>query len=132
MANEWKWKAGPRMVVGFTAAAAQNKGTPCYMTSNVATVCADGGTVDLVAAEDTTSGSICQYIMPFCDVFEVKVATGTDLAEGAKVFCAATNTVDAGSASQVDSGTCINYDPASGGCALIAVVSRMLTPTIYS
>ena len=92
----------------------------------------DGGTVDLVAAEDATSGAVAQYILPDNDIFEVKVAVGTDLGEFDRVFAAASNTVDAGSASQVDAGFCVNYDPASGGCALISVTSALHMRTAYS
>lgn len=123
MANEWKWKRGPRITTRATAAAAMSKGQPCYISSNIATASADGGTVDLVAAEDIASAAIGTYIVPCGDVFEVK--TGADLGIFDRVFMGGSNVVDAGSSSQVDCGFVLDYNPASSGCALISVNSAL-------
>lgn len=130
MANEWKWKEGPRLTTRATAAAAQSKGAPCYISSNKATAAVDGGTVDLVAAEDVSSGAVGTYIIPTGDIFEVK--TAADLGIFDRVYVASNYTVDAGSAGTVDAGFVVDYNPASSGCALIAVMSRLHIPTTHA
>lgn len=130
MANEWKWKRGPGLTVRTTAASAQSKGAPCYLVNGEATVCADGGTVDLVAATDVSSGSVGTYYMPCGDIFEVK--TAADLAIFDRVFMAASYCVDAGAANQVCTGVVVDYNPASSGCALISVMSALNIPKNYS
>lgn len=132
MANEWKWKRGPHVTCRVTTADTVTKGEPVYISSNVATACADGGSVDLVAAEDISSGAVGLFIKPLGDIFEVKVATGTDLGEFARVYLAANYTVDAGAAGQTSQAHCVDYNPASGGCALISVMSALAHPLTYN
>jgi hypothetical protein len=70
-------------------------------------------------------------ILPVGDIFLVKAAVGTDFAYGAKAYMAASYTVDAGAAGQTSQATVVNYNPASGGCADIAVFSALLHPLTY-
>jgi len=130
MANEWKWKRGPGLTVQALAAGAHSKGQPCYLSSNEATACGDGNSVDLVAATDVSSGAMGTYYMPFNDVFEVK--TGADLGMFARVYMGASNVVDAGSAGNIACGVVVDYNPASSGCALIAVQSALSWPTTHA
>lgn len=130
MANEWKWKEGPRITVAATAATAYSKGTPCYFVSNEATVVADGGTVDLVAATDVTSGAVGQYIMPMGDIFEVH--TAADMNVGDRAYMAASYCVDAGSAGNVTYMSIVDYNPASSGSALISVMSALHGPKTHT
>ena len=132
MANPWKLKKGTPIVINVIAVAAIDKGSPAYFVAQAATQAADGGTVDIVMAADATAGQTDAIAwMPNGEVFEVKVATGTQLYNGDDVFLAASNTVDDGSLNQQRCGTMVDYNPGSGGCAQIAVWTAKATMRNY-
>ena len=136
MANPWTWIRGvsaqPQRVKVNNNSATKIKGEACVFTSHLAVAAADGGTVDLVMAQDCTANQTAvMAILPHGDEFLVRVATGTQLYVGDDVFMAATNTVDAGAANQTNCGIVIGFDPPSGGCALIAVWSAKQHPRNY-
>lgn len=132
MANEWTWLQGPKQMIAAPTETTIPKGAPCYLSSNLIVVCADGGTVDVVCDKDCVSGDTAvPCIVPNSDRFLVKVATGTDLAYGARVYMAANYTVDAGSSNNISQGWVCNYNPASGGCADICVTSALLNPLTF-
>ena len=128
-ANAWRHKQSPhdgppRLFFTRLDAVAKEKGDPCVIAGNLAVIAGDGDSVDLVIHQDADASStdvLC--IIPHGDIFEVRVATGTDLSDWADVFMAATRTVDAGAANQQSCGFVVNGNPDSGGCALIAVTS---------
>jgi len=132
MANEWTWLQGTKQMITAPTATTIPKGAPCYLSSNLIVVCADGGSVDVVCDKDCVSGDTAvPCILPTGDRFLVKVATGTDFAYGARAYMAADYTVDAGAAGQTSQAVVVNYNPASGGCADIAVMSALMQGLTY-
>jgi hypothetical protein len=132
MANEWTWLRGPKQVITCPTETTIAKGAPCYLSSNLIVVCADGGSVDVVCDKDCVSGDTAvPCIVPDGDIFLAKAAVGTDFAYGARAYMAASYTVDAGAAGQTAQAFICNYNPASGGCVDICVTSALRHPLTY-
>ena len=132
MANEWTWLKGPKQTITCPTETTIPKGAPCYLSSNLIVVCADGGSVDVVCDKDCVSGDTAvPCILPNADIFLAKAAVGTDFAYGARAYMAANYTLDAGAAGQTAQAVVVNYNPASGGCIDIAVKSALLNSLTY-
>lgn len=132
MANEWTWLRGPKIMTTCPTETTIPKGAPCYISSNLIVVCADGGTVDVVCDKDCVSGDTAvPCIIPNGDIFLAKAAAGTDFGIWDRAYMAASYTVDAGSAGNISQMNVVNYNPASGGCVDIAVFSAKLHPLTY-
>ena len=132
MANEWTYLRGPKLDVMCPTETTITRGTPCYISSNLLVASGDGNSVDVVCGKDCVSGDFVPCELPLGAVYLAKAAVGTDFAFGDQVFMAATSTVDAGSAGNCSTMHVINYNPASGGCLDISVMSALCAPKIHA
>lgn len=131
MANPWKHKRGPgKTVVVTNGGVAVSKGDPLKFSSNTAIAATDGSTVDLVAAEDAAASAQLTAIIPDGDVFEV--VTGADLNQYDRAYMASTNKIDAGSSGNISNMFVVDYNPTSGGLALVMVKSNLMTSVTHS
>jgi len=132
MAFEWTWLNGQKQTALFPTSTPITKGAPCYLSSNLLVVCADGGSVDVVCDKDATAGdSAVLCIIPNADIFLAKITGAVDLSPGARVYLGSNYAVDAGSAEQTSQAFLVNFNPASGGCADICVTSALHHPLVY-
>jgi hypothetical protein len=133
MANEWIHLEGKRQIVRYPSETTIARGVPCYLSSNLIVACTDGTSLDVVTAEPCVSGdNTVTCILPSGDLFRVKVKSGTNLAPGDLCYTAGTNLVDDGSVGNISVGTVVNYNPATSGCAEIAVWSAFATRKIHA
>jgi len=126
MANEWKFKRGPRTTVKVTVGAtAVTKGEPLVLDSNLAIAASDGSVVDLVAEHDAAASTELVAILPNGDVFEVD--TAADLGMYDRAYMAASYSIDAGSSGNISNMVVVDYNPTSGGLAHVAVFAAPAT-----
>lgn len=131
MANEWKWLRGDGQTVKVTVGStAVTKGEPLKISSNLAVASGDGDTVDLVACHDADASAVLVAYAPSGDVFEV--TTGADLGLMDRAYMAASYKIDAGSSGNISNMHVVDYNPASGGIAHVAVEANPLTAVTHT
>lgn len=132
MANEWIHVSGPKIIVKAPSDTTITRGSPCTVSSNKIIAAVDGGTVDLVCNKDCVSGDTAvPCILPMGDVFRVKALTAINFGIFDKAYLSDTFLIDTGAVNQTSQMRIVNYNPGSGCCAEIAVMSALLHPFTY-